>query len=264
MSLKIKNAHPALQSYIKSYWFLHLKIPNAQSLPPLAATPVPEQALYFYPKQRGYAQNLMGEIFNAPSTMIGGQSTQRVNYYLPEDYLMFKIKFQPSGFYRLFGTPMTLFVDNAEDAVSVLGNDLKAVQARIEAVEDFETMVEIAENYLFERLKRAKLLELPIDKVLSTLNWQTQSLDKIERESCLSTRQFERNFVNRLGVSPKFYGRVFRFNEALKLKEKQPNTSWMNISYDTGYFDHNHLLRDFKQFTGVVPTNFDLDNALFY
>ena len=264
MSHFIKAPHPALKPYIQDFWFLHFKIPHAKSLPPLAATPVPQQALYFYPRQKGIARTLDGRKIVPPTAMIGGQGTERINYYLPEDYLMFKIVFQPSGFYRLFGTPMTLFVDNNEDAVSVLGNDMKAVQERIEAVDDFETMVKIAETYLFQKIKQAKYSELPIDKVLSQLNWQNQSLDKIAHESCLSSRQFERNFLNRLGVSPKFYGRLYRFNETMKLKEKKPTLSWMNIAYDSGYFDHNHLLRDFKQFTGAMPSNFDLDQALFY
>ena len=49
-----------------------------------------------------------------------------------------------------------------------------------------------------------------------------------------------------------------------KLDYKNPNESLMNLAYDYGYFDHNHLLRDFKQFTGSLPTQFDLETALIY
>lgn len=264
MSLVIKQPNPALSSYVKSYWFLHYKIPNAATLAPLAAIPVPEQALYFYPKQCGVAYTLDGKKILPPKAMIAGQGTERVNYYLPEDYLMFKIQFQSGAFYRLFGTPMSLFTNNNEDAEAVLGNELKAVRERIEAVEDFDTMISIIETYLLKKIKNAKFEALPIDTVLQRFCWNNQSIDKIAQMACLSPRQFERNFLNRMGISPKFYSRIERFNQVLKLKEKLPAQSWMHIAFETGYFDHMHLLRDFKQFTGVVPSNFDFDNALFY
>lgn len=264
MSLVIKKPHHTLSPYVKSYWFLHYKIPHAAALPPLAATPVPEQALYFYPKQCGVAYTLDGKKILPPKAMIAGQGTERINYYLPEDYMMFKVQFQSGGFYRLFGTPMSLFTNNNEDAEAVLGNDLKAVRERIEAVEDFETMISIIETYFFKKIKNAKYEKLPIDVVLQQHSWTNQAIDKIAQMACLSPRQFERNFLNRIGVSPKFYSRLVRFNEAMKLKEKVPSRSWMHVAYEMGYFDHMHLLRDFRQFTGVVPSSFDFDNALFY
>lgn len=264
MSLIIKKPNPALSAYVKSYWFLHVKIQNTAQLPPLAAIPVPEQALYFYPKQQGTAYSLDGKKYTAPKVMIAGQSTESVNYYLPEEYLMFKIQFQPGGFYRLFGVPMLLFANNNEDAEAVLGNELKNVREQIESVDNFDTMISLIETYLFKKARNARYEALPIDTVLQQLCWNNQSIDKIAQSACLSPRQFERNFLNRIGVSPKFYSRVVRFNEVMKIREKHPNQSWMHIAFETGYFDHMHLLRDFKQFTGVVPSNFDFDNALFY
>ena len=160
--------------------------------------------------------------------------------------------------------PLTLFTDKPEDSEVVLGKEITNVRDQIEQTEDFDKMIQIAEKYLFQKIKQVKIDALPLDSVMQHLNWEYQSLDKLARQACLSSRQFERNFLNRIGVSPKFYGRIVRFNAAMKGRIKQPNESLMNIAYDFGYFDHNHLLRDFKQFTGSVPTRFDLDSALIY
>lgn len=183
---------------------------------------------------------------------------------VPQDYLMFKIIFQPGGFFRLFNMPMTLFVDNLEDSEAVLGKEISDVRDQIEQTEDFEKMVQIAESYLFQKLKQVKTAELPLDRVLLHLTSENQNLDKLAHLACLSSRQFERKFLERLGVSPKFYGRLLRFNAAMKGRMKKPQEPLMNIAHDYGYYDHNHLLRDFKQFTGTVPTRYDLESSLIY
>ena len=254
--------HPALQPFIKAFWYLRIK--SDMPLPALNATPMPEQSLYFYPKSKPKAE-LPNDQFLIPSKAnIFGQSTTPAKLYVPQDYLMFKIMFQPGGFYRLFNIPMTLFTDKPEDSEAVFGKEMTEVREQIEQTEDFDKLVQIAENYLLKKIKQVKIDALPIDEVMQQLNWKNKSLDQLARQACLSTRQFERKFLERLGVSPKFYSRVVRFNYTMKGRKQKPNESLMNLAYDYGYFDHNHLLRDFKQFTGSVPTQFDLETALIY
>lgn len=177
---------------------------------------------------------------------------------------MFKILFQPGGFYRLFGVPMSMFVNRIEDGVIVLGNDFKEIQTQIEEASNFNTMISLAESYLLKKMSQVKIAAQPIDHIFNHEKWHLQTLDQMAQAACLSTRQFERNFLLRIGVSPKFYSRLVRFNAALKIKQAQPRLSWMQLAYQSGYYDHMHLLRDFKQFTGSVPSNFEFETALIY
>jgi len=262
--LSIVPSHPALQPYIKAFWFLHLQNPGTIKRPPLSASPIPEQCLYFYPREKPYFITPQGEIVHGKSSTVVGQVTTSSKLFLPQNYLMFKILFQPGGFYRLFGTPMTLFVGNFEDGVTVLGNDFKEVQERIEEAVDFKTMVGIVENYLIKKVKQAKIGAQPIDQVFQHSQWHLQTLDQMAQAAYLSSRQFERNFLPRIGVSPKFYSRLIRFNTAMKMKQNQPRLSWMHVAYQSGYYDHMHLLRDFKQFTASVPSHFEMETALIY
>lgn len=193
-----------------------------------------------------------------------GQGTASSKLFLPQDYMMFKVLFQPGGFYRLFGIPMTLFTGTNEEGTAVLGNDFKEVQQQIEEAVDFRTMITYSEKYFLNKVKQAKIGNQPIDQMLQQGQWQTQSLDQMARAACLSPRQFERNFLLRIGVSPKFYERLIRFNTAMKMKQNEPRLSWMHIAYQSGYYDHMHLLRDFKQFTASVPSNFEIETALIY
>jgi AraC-like DNA-binding protein len=71
----------------------------------------------------------------------------------------------------------------------------------------------------------------------------------------MSVRNFERRFLEQVGVSPKSFCRLVRFNSALNFKINNPKTSWTKVAYEFGYYDSMHLIKDFKQFTDSNPTN---------
>ncbi len=256
-----QKPNPALLPFIKEYWLLDLK--QGSNLP-LAVTPIPEQCLYFYPR------NLPTPIFDNQKltkvldNVLIGQSLNRSALLVPDNYVMFKVLFQTGGLYRLFGTPMTLLAGNFFETVSVLGNPIHELRERISLANDFQTMIKATEDYLLKKAQNCKLDWLGIDKVLNQANFYQFSLDKLASEACLSPRQFERKFLERVGVSPKIYQRIVRFNQAMKLKNQFPHQKWIDITYACGYFDQMHLLRDFKQFTGEIPTSFDFENAIIY
>ena len=84
----------------------------------------------------------------------------------------------------------------------------------------------------------------------------TVSLDWLADQACLSQRQFYRQFVEREGVSPKMYARIARFENAMKLKNARPSLDWLSVALELGYYDYQHLVRDFKEFTQRTPNGF--------
>ncbi len=58
-----------------------------------------------------------------------------------------------------------------------------------------------------------------------------------------------------IGLSPKLFARIRRFYQVMDLKTYQPNLTWMDICYQTGYYDPMHLVKDFKKFAGLTPAN---------
>jgi methylphosphotriester-DNA--protein-cysteine methyltransferase len=57
-----------------------------------------------------------------------------------------------------------------------------------------------------------------------------------------------------IGLSPKLFARIRRFNQVMVLKTYQSNLTWMDICYQTGYYDPMHLVKDFNKFAGLTPT----------
>ena len=47
-----------------------------------------------------------------------------------------------------------------------------------------------------------------------------------------------------------------RFDQMVKLKNAQPNKDWLSVALELGYYDYQHLVREYKEFTRLTPTEF--------
>jgi AraC-like DNA-binding protein len=57
-------------------------------------------------------------------------------------------------------------------------------------------------------------------------------------------------------VNPKLFSRIARFDQTMKLKSTHPNKDWLEIALEIGYYDYQHMARDFKEFTKQSPLEF--------
>jgi transcriptional regulator GlxA family with amidase domain len=101
-------------------------------------------------------------------------------------------------------------------------------------------MIEIVENYLLCKIKKAKTEPHHLDRVANLLFTTPShfSLDYLADQACLSPRQFERKFIERIGVSPKLYSRISRFYQAFSFKEANPTVDWLTVALNFGYYDY--------------------------
>jgi transcriptional regulator GlxA family with amidase domain len=82
------------------------------------------------------------------------------------------------------------------------------------------------------------------------------SIEELTRQVGLGRRQLERKFALHVGVSPKLYTRIIRFQRILDLVQKAERFEWPDVSVNCGYYDQSHLIRDFKAFSGRTPDDY--------
>ncbi len=251
--------HPALRPYIKHYFLLHIflnNIPDEQRVKPIP--PDADQSLFFYPRSevKVITNRTKESRTSAPSVFVAQQTT-RINIQFGEDHLIIQVCFHPGFMYKMLGKiPINELKGQEIDAELFTDDELKVLNKQLRDTVDYKTMIDLIEAYFLKRLAKLKIEILPIDKAISCLKYSTKpmSLDWLANQACLSNRQFERNFVHRMGMSPKFYTRIARFDRAFKMKQHNADISWLNIAYNCGYFDFSHLMKDFSQFAEVTPT----------
>ncbi|WP_317162601.1 helix-turn-helix domain-containing protein [Myroides albus] len=75
----------------------------------------------------------------------------------------------------------------------------------------------------------------------------------------ISERTLERLVKQYVGMSPKVYSRIIRFQANLNLLRESSFKSLTELTYESGYFDQSHYIREFKTFTGSTPKQYLLD-----
>jgi transcriptional regulator GlxA family with amidase domain len=78
-------------------------------------------------------------------------------------------------------------------------------------------------------------------------------VSELARQTGLGIRQFERRFAREIGISPKLYARIVRFEAALQRRAVSPTTRWTEIAHALGYHDQMHMVHDFTRLSGDSP-----------
>lgn len=87
------------------------------------------------------------------------------------------------------------------------------------------------------------------------------SVAQLAQAAGVSTRQLERLFHERVGISPKQFVRIVRFQEVLRatrtgaeaLRRRSGLAGWAAVALEHGFYDQAHFINDFKTFVGRTP-----------
>ncbi|MFN8352929.1 MAG: AraC family transcriptional regulator [Spirosomataceae bacterium] len=251
---------PALREYVRLLQIVACEFPASMTqLPVKAYWPRAENCLSFFPKDPEQIEyGFDGKLIASPRSRLYGQHAIVTNRHVGRDFMVFQVQFQPGALHRLTGIPAQELFNSFIDAEAVFSSEIRLVNERLSYTNHYTEMIPIVEDFLFYLVRRVKKQVLPIDRISRVMlqNPSVISLDWLADQACLSQRQFYRQFIEREGTSPKLYTRIARFEQAMKLKNAHPHKDWLTIALELGYYDYQHLVRDFKDFTSLSPNAF--------
>jgi AraC-like DNA-binding protein len=259
---KIYSPPPSLGTIVRELQVYHANWNEEQNLPApfitcLANT---EQNLYFYLNDPVKLVIEEEKEIPVPPVVVTGPKYKTAGLLFGRNHLMIKVAFHPTGTYRLLGINMQQTVNNGLNATEFWGNDVNEIVEQLRQCTSYDSMIGIVCRFVEQRFDQSCRPEEPIDPVaiqmLDPLN--NYSLEDWAAMACLSLRQFERNFIARVGISPKLFIRIVRFEYAMKIKNSCPDKSWSEIALECGYTDSSHLLKEFKEFAEFPPSRFYL------
>lgn len=255
---------PALREFVRQYQIVGFEFKESETVPWKPYWPRPENCLAFYPRKKEMIASADGQKEELKSrSIIKGQSCAITNRQPDKNFILFQIVFQPGALFRLTGIPANELANKFIDAEAVFSGEINLVNERLSSTDSHLEMIEIVEIFLYYLVSRSKYEVRPVDKVSQYLLQQPKNvnLDWLATEACLSRKQFYRKFVEKMGVSPKMYTRIIQFDHAVKIKNAQPHKDWLSIAIELGYYDYQHLVRDFKEFTKMTPVAFYLQDS---
>lgn len=256
MNLREIKPDKLLSSYVRCYRIIDFEFKEQTYIPPKIYTPRPEQCLQFFPYSTkiDYDKN---SIVPKNALLFGQHSITNLRTVYSK-FLSFQIVFQTGALFRLIGLPATSIANTAVEASEIFGKEIDEINDKLYYTENHNDMTRIVESFLLKKALTAKKSVTPIDyaSILMTENEANYTLDDYVSRSFLCHRQFNRNFLERTGISPKAYLRLVRFDKAYRMKNIAPQLSWFKIAINCGYEDYQHLSKDFMDFTHYTPNAF--------
>src|SRR5262245_39300869 len=166
---------------------------------------------------------------------------------------------------RLFAWgALALLQDNVTaltNSVTALGSEWNALVQRLQSSVtqgQYEQAVTDLEEFLIQQAL-LRTYDLKLIQTAAKLLHHTKGQYRVSElaDYCqISVRQLERGFQRVIGTSPKNFARTLRFQEAERRLMFDPDTDLTDLSYECGYFDQAHFIKDFKAFTGKTPTEY--------
>ena len=250
--------HPALREFIQWYRICHFEFGKAINIPVKPGAPKPENILHFFLRDYWAIQRPGEEKYVQPSILLMGQRTSLVRQFTGSTFLNVQVVFQPAALFRITGIPAFELANNHIDASLIFSNDIRTTFDKLQHAKGYGELLQVIEDFNFSLVRRSRKKELPIDNVSRKMiqHGGKDSLDKLADDACLCPKQFQRKFYERVGVNPKTYSRIIRMTRAYNLRNAYPNRDWLDIAIGSGYYDYQHLVKDYKDLTGVTPTEF--------
>lgn len=165
------------------------------------------------------------------------------------------VHFKPSGAGPFLGVPPGALANTHVDLETLWGSAARELREMLCSAHTQARRFQILEAALLAQLGRPLRRHAAVQAALGKLVRGTTVRDIVGQVG-LSHRRFIEVFSAEVGLTPKLYGRIQRFQRASASTQGQPLPDWSKIAAECGYFDQSHLIRDFMAFSGLSPAEF--------
>jgi AraC-like DNA-binding protein len=183
---------------------------------------------------------------------------------------MLGVHFKPGGAFPFLGVLASELAGGHANLVDLWGPSAIQLRERLCCATAARERFRIAEGFLANRLRRGVIRHSAVTTALGLFGpaGTGMSVREVAAHVELSQRHFIQLFTSQVGLSPKLFCRLLRFQRAWTLAQQsgsvrrghvQPERAicevdWAQLAVECGYFDQSHLIRDFQQFSSSTPT----------
>ncbi|HRN17406.1 MAG TPA: helix-turn-helix domain-containing protein [Xylanibacter oryzae] len=251
-----------LQSYVRYYWVFKSNQPINTLTFPLGCPQI-----IFHKKSPLYIPELKA---TQEKLTVSGQVNFSSHLYSDGDIEMIVVVFQPHAMSVFLDTPTSLFYNQEISGYNLENKSLNELAVRISECKDNTFCVNLIEQWLLSQIT-VNLYDAAHKKRLGTIEQNFKRVDaaiksicvvpqtsvtELSSIACLSNKQFERLFNYLVGINPKEYARIVRFQKALgQMQNYSGERSQAQIAHSSGYADQSHFIREFKKFSGHTPVS---------
>ena len=165
------------------------------------------------------------------------------------------IEFCPGGAHPFLQMPVSEVEDSSLDLGDIWQERAGEIRERVLETSGADEKLVTLERCLLEQVARAPELHPAV--VYAVAEFQRlrhgNRVDAVSERIGLSARRFIELFHKQVGLTPKVFCRVRRFQRVLHVIHGRREVDWAQIALDCGYYDQPHFIHDFREFSGLTP-----------
>lgn len=198
------------------------------------------------------------EISSVPDAFICGLFTSNYHRVLEGKIGMTGIVFKPTAIHAIFNIRMSHLVNSRMPLDLMIGPLAENLSKEVKGEVTDEGRIRILENFMLSRLEEGKKKMSIIDEVVDFINAKngSVSVEAVASKFKVSRRYVEKKFLEKVGVSPKFYARIKRFGTLSNKVAHAEKIDWQDVVFETALHDQSHLVKEFMEFNKMNPSEY--------
>lgn len=191
---------------------------------------------------------------------LSGMMTRHSEAIFDGGTMLLGIRFKAGQLSSLVPCALSEFTDQTVDMADIDPNFNRKMLDRLIGRFSLPTSLATLEDLLLSQYSSS---EKAVDPLITSVTdyLLLRSSEKIDirqlaKRHAVSIRQLERRFKATVGVTPKDFHCISRFQQAMVSLTSHPDTSLLQFAFDHGYYDHVHLTNEIKRFSGQAPSSF--------
>lgn len=208
-----------------------------------------------------YDNDALHEIQACHNVWASGVRTAPISIPSGKESRMLVIYFKKGKAYPFYQAPMNELTDHVVDADLLFGSNILSLREQLLSARSIPHMFRLIEHFLLRQGgtklhtgPAAKCVGYAVSRIIQ--HPDIMNLRLLSSQIGYSQKHFIDLFRNQVGVSPKAYLRIMRFQKAILDIESKQDIRWSSLALESGYYDQAHFINDFKLFSGFTPVEY--------
>lgn len=168
---------------------------------------------------------------------------------------MIGVHFKPGGCFPFVDFPMSELNNQTIQLDMIWGSEVNSLREAILHQPAITGRFALLEQYFLQKGKSKMLnhalVQYSVDQLVRTP--QMWTIRNLSDKTGVTQKHLITLFKKYVGLSPKMFSRIYKFQKVLQLIEQQKKIDWSMLAYECGYFDQAHFIREFRDFSGINP-----------
>jgi AraC-like DNA-binding protein len=194
----------------------------------------------------------------SPRSVVSGVQSRAVELDTAGPLSLIGARFKPGGASALLGIPAVELYNCRVSLETVWGYRGEQLRERLHLAKLPLRRFQILEDFLAERLYGKSSLSDVIRCSVKAIDaaGETVSVQGLALGGGMSAVRFSALFRDQVGLTPKSYAKIVRFQRAIAAIGRAAHVDWASIALSCGYFDQAHFNHDFRDFCGIAPSKY--------